>query len=370
MAGGTVAGSGGRSLRAATGATGDDPEEAAGEVPSAGHSMHPGPGGADVGHARAWPIFEAGLQPEQYACRPGRSAGDAAERVRGLLNRGRREVVGADLSSYFGEIPRDDPVRSLARRAGDGRMLALAEAWLETPAEEDDGKGGARRATQARKERKGTPRGAPISPLPGNIYMRRFILGWRKPGYSRRFRAEIASCADDFCVLGKAPAEEMLAAVARIMEVLKLPADMRKTRCLRRPEEPIALLGCRIGWSHRRNGKGSYIGTRPDKAGVRSICRRTGAQTAPRFGLTDEERMAGRINRTMSGWANYFRLGQVGPACRAVDEHAARRLRQWLCRKHKVIGGKYVRFSHERLWNDYGPARLAPTTKGLPRAKA
>ena len=42
---------------------------------------------------------------------------------------------------------------------------------------------------------------------------------------------------------------------------------------------------------------------------------------------------------TLLGWANYFRLGQVSPAYGAMDAHAGKRLRQWLCRKQKV---KYI----------------------------
>ena len=84
-------------------------------------------------------------------------------------------------------------------------MLGLIKAWLEMPVIEEDGKGGSRRTSRARKERKGTPQGAPISPLLSNIYMRRFILGWKVLGYARRFGAEIVNYADDFCVLGKGP---------------------------------------------------------------------------------------------------------------------------------------------------------------------
>ena len=42
--------------------------------------------------------------------------------------------------------------------------------------------------------------------------------------------------ADDLCVLGKAPAAEILTAVKRLMDGLKLPVNEQKTRCLRCPE--------------------------------------------------------------------------------------------------------------------------------------
>ena len=128
------------------------------------------------------PIFEADWQPEPYAYRKGRSALDAVRHVHRLLNAGHREVVDADLSNYFGEIPHAELLRSLARRISDGRLLGWLKAWLEMAVEEDTGPGGPRRTNRARRERKGTPQGAPISPLLSNLYMRRFILGWKTLG--------------------------------------------------------------------------------------------------------------------------------------------------------------------------------------------
>ena len=215
------------------------------------------------------PVFEADLEPEQYGYRPGRSAKDAVRRVHRLLHAGRNEVVDADLSNYFGEIPHAELMKSIARRVSDGRMLGLIKAWLEMPVVEEDGDGGTCRTNRARKERKGTPQGAPISPLLSNIYMRRFILGWKALGYARRFGAEIVNYADDFCVLGKAPAAETLAVVNRLMDRLKLPVNAQKTRCLRCPEEPLEFLGYRIGWNYRPYGRGP-VHRYPAEQGERS----------------------------------------------------------------------------------------------------
>ncbi len=316
------------------------------------------------------PIFEADLQPEQYAYRPERSAHDAVNRVHSLLYKGHNEVVDCDLSNYFGEIPHAELMKSLARRISDGRMLALIKAWLEMPVEEDDGKGGIRRTNRARKERKGTPQGSPISPLLSNIYMRRFILGWKALGYGQRFCAEIVVYADDLCVLSKAPAAETLTAVKRLMDGLKLTVNERKTRCLRCPEESLEFLGYRIGRNYRPQGKGAYIGTRPSKASVRSICRKISDMTAGGYGGRSPEEMVERLNRTMIGWANYFCIGQVSPAYAAVNQHTAKRLRQWLSRKHKTQKWSLVHFPDPRLYDRYGLHRLTRQTMGLSSAKA
>ena len=316
------------------------------------------------------PIFEADLQPEQYGYREGRSAQDAVKRIHHLLNRGHREVVDADLSNYFGEIPHAELMKSLARRISDGRMLRLIKAWMEMPVVEEDKTGGKRRTNRARRERKGTPQGSPISPLLSNIYMRRFILGWKLLGYVRQFGAEIVCYADDFCVLGRTSAAEMLQVITRLMNRLKLPVNAQKTRCLRCPEEPFEFLGYRIGWNYRPKTGTRYIGTRPSQGSVQSICRRISEQTDIRFGTMDAEEMVRRLNWIISGWANYFTLGQVSPAYQSVDRHATRRLRQWFCRKHKIKSGKYVRFSDIRLRETYGLQYLAPRTKNFPWAKA
>jgi RNA-directed DNA polymerase len=65
------------------------------------------------------PIFEADLQPEQYAYRRDRSALDAVKHVHKLINTGHGEIVDADLSGYFDSIPHAELLQSVARRVVD-----------------------------------------------------------------------------------------------------------------------------------------------------------------------------------------------------------------------------------------------------------
>jgi hypothetical protein len=77
------------------------------------------------------PIFEADLQPEQYAYRQDRSALDAVMHVHKLVNTGYREIVDADLSGYFDSIPHAELLKSVARRVVDGAMLHLALVQIQ-----------------------------------------------------------------------------------------------------------------------------------------------------------------------------------------------------------------------------------------------
>jgi RNA-directed DNA polymerase len=128
------------------------------------------------------PIFEADLPAEQYAYRQGRNAQQAVIDAEATLYRGHLDVVDADLADYFGSIPHADLMRSLARRIVDSRVRHLIKMWLECAAEETDDKGRKTRTTVAKDSGRGIPQGSPISPLLANLYMRRFVLGWKKLG--------------------------------------------------------------------------------------------------------------------------------------------------------------------------------------------
>jgi len=203
------------------------------------------------------PIFEADLQPEQYAYRAERSALDAVNHVRNLLNSGYTQVVDADLSGYFDSIPHAELMRCLARRIVDGAMLHLLKMWLETPVEEIDERGNKHRTTRNKDEGRGTPQGAPISPLLSNLYMRRFVLGWKTLGHEARLDARIVNYADDFVICCRGTADKALTVMQDMMTALKLTVNETKTHVREVPTETFDFLGYTFGlhWTHRTKRK-------------------------------------------------------------------------------------------------------------------
>jgi group II intron reverse transcriptase/maturase len=314
------------------------------------------------------PIFEVDLQPEQYAYRPDRSALDAVRQVHKLLNTGHGEVVDADLSGYFDSIPHSDVLKSVARRIVDGAMLHLIKMWLEAPVEESDEQGNKNRSTRNRDEGKGTPQGAPISPLLSNLYMRRFVLGWKKLGHEKRLEARIVNYADDLVICCRGRAEEALARMRDIMTKLKLTVNETKTRVCSLPEEKFDFLGYTFGRCYSPKTGRAYVGTTPAQKRVVRICETISEMTGRDQTLLDQAMVVAKLNRTMIGWANYFCLGPVSKAYRVVDRHACNRLRQWLCAKHKVRGQGTQRFPESSLHQMLGLVCLTNRTSNFPWA--
>jgi group II intron reverse transcriptase/maturase len=316
------------------------------------------------------PIFEADLPPEQYAYRTGGSALDAVRQVHGLLNRGLTQVVDADLSGYFDSIPHAELMRCLARRICDGSVLHLIKMWLEMAVEESDGRGRKHRTTRSRDAGRGTPQGAPISPLLSNLYMRRFVLGWEALGHARRLGAEIVNYADDFVICCRGTAQEAMSAMRDMMTKLKLTVNEAKTRVCQVPQQTFDFLGYTFGpcWSYKR--RRMQLGTRPSKQRVQRICRAISRETAERWKFRDEEEEVGLLNQMIVGWANYFSLGSVSRAYRAIDMHARKRLRQWLSGKHKRQSSGWAAYTDSHLHDGLGLVRLSDLSKSFAWAKA
>ena len=312
------------------------------------------------------PIFDTDLQPEQHAYRADHSAHKAVREVQGWLDRGFTEVVDADLSGYFDSIPHHDLMKSVARRISDGRVLHLVKMWLEAAVEETDESGRATRTTRNKDEGRGTPQGGVASPLLANLYMRRFVLGWKVGGHEQRLEAHIVNYADDFVICCKpGRAAEAMLQMREMMGKLKLTVNEKKTRQCSMPDGEFTFLGFTFGRQVSWKTGRAYVSPAPAEKKVLGICDKISEETSRRTTYRDQAEQVQRLNQILMGWGNYFRLGYVTGAWKVVQQHACRRLRRWLRAKHHWRAGTHGP-PDLRLYEDYGLVNLVKAVRRIP----
>ena len=146
-------------------------------------------------------------------------------------------------------------LRSAADRIAAGSLTTIfcrntAAALLQQRLDE---RGRKTRTTEARDKRRGIPQGSPISPLLANLYMRRFVLGWKKLGFEQSLGTRLVTYADDLVILcRRGNAEAALHHLRAIMGKLKLTVNDDKTRICKVPEGEFDFLGYTFGRCTRR----------------------------------------------------------------------------------------------------------------------
>ena len=226
---------------------------------------------------------------------PTTSAHQALREVQGWLDRGYTEVVDADLSGYFDSIPHHELMKCVARRISDRHLLHLMKMWLEAPVEETDEEGRTERTTRNKDEGRGTPQGGVASPLLANLYMRRFVLGWKAEGHEQRLgrsHRQLCGRLRDLLPAGQSrrgddgdAADDGAAAVDGERE-----EDAAVSRCRKRR---LLSWGSRSGRKCLGRRAGAYVApARPRRRSSRSVTK-ISETTSGRTTWRDEEEQVG-----------------------------------------------------------------------------
>ena len=207
----------------------------------------------------------------------------------------------------FDTIPHADLMKSLARRISDRRMLRLLKMWLKAPVAEPDR--GRRVAVQWRASgpRAGRPQGGVVSPLLANVYMNRYLKVFRLRGLDRRYGARLVNYADDFVVLCRHGAAEVLAQSRRWFTQMGLTLNEQKTRVCDGRRESFTFLGYTFGPMRYRKDGHWYLGAAPAKKAVQRVKGRIRQILRPGNQAPWDE-VEAELNRVLRGLGELLRL--------------------------------------------------------------
>jgi RNA-directed DNA polymerase len=289
------------------------------------------------------PIFEADFQPCSYGFRPNRRAQDAIAEIHHYGTSGYRWVLECDIKACFDEIDHTALMDRLRVRIKDKRVCALVKAFL---------KSGVLTELGGREETlTGTPQGGILSPLLANIALSalddHFSRQWQQEmgsdGQRRKRRQngqgnwKIIRYADDFVLMvhgERRHAEALREEVAAVLAPMGLRLAPEKTAVVHL-DEGFTFLGFDIRRMRKRGTQKYHVYTKPSKKAIQAIKDKVRTKTYRSTRHMGLDELIASLNRSLAGWANYFRHGVSKAVFSDVDSHAWNRLMRWIRAKYK-----------------------------------
>jgi RNA-directed DNA polymerase len=156
---------------------------------------------------------------------------------------------------------------------------------------------------------------------------------------------KIIRYADDFVVLvsgGRHHAQALREQVTAVLAPLGLRLSEEKTRVVH-IDEGFDFLGFHIRRMRKRGTEQYFVYTFPSRKAIQSVKDKVKAKTSRSTLHMSPEEMIASLDRTLRGWANYFRHGVSSTAFGHVDYLAWTRLARWLRRKHNGLSWRAYR---------------------------
>jgi len=231
----------------------------------------------------------------------------------------------------------------LRARIKDKRICALVKAFLESGVMTELG--------DREETLTGTPQGGILSPLLANIALsalddhfsqqRSQEMGTHGQRARRRRHGQgnwkLIRYADDFVLMvhgERRHAEALQEEVAAVLAPMGLRLAPEKTAVVHL-DEGFTFLGFDIRRLRKRGTQEYYVYTKPSRKAIQAIKDKVKARTCRSTRHMGLDELIASLNRSLAGWANYFRHGVSKAVFSDVDSHAWNRLMRWIRAKYK-----------------------------------
>src|SRR5450432_1862632 len=128
-------------------------------------------------------------------------------------------------------------------------------------------------------------------------------------------------------------AEALREEVAAVLAPLGLRLAPEKTR-VARIDEGFDFLGHHIRRMRKRGTSKYYVYTKPSRKAIQAIRDKVKARTYRSTRHTGLDELITSLNRSLAGWANYFRYGVSKATFSAIDHFTWGRLMRWIRAKY------------------------------------
>ena len=288
------------------------------------------------------PMFEPLFSEYSYGFRPGRSCEDAIVKLIEYFNEGYTWIVDIDLEKFFDNVSQDRLMSLVGRVIHDGDTESLIRKYL---------KAGVMISGRYEPTDKGTPQGGNLSPLLSNIMLNELDRELESRGL--RFTRYADDCV--IAVKSRAAATRVMYSVTDwIQRKLGLKVNAEKTH-ITTPGR-LKYLGYGF-WKDKTEWR-----ARPHedsvtrfRRSIKQLCRRN-------WSISLTARLM-KLNQVIRGWINYYALGDMKEAMKAIDSHLIRQLRAIIWKQWKVPSRR--QWGLEQLGIRKWQARATSYCKGI-----
>lgn len=264
------------------------------------------------------PIYEPIFSDSSYGFRPNRCCEMAIIKALEYMNDGYEWVVDIDLEKFFDNVHHDKLISLIMKNVKNGEIVSLIRKFLVSGIMIDD---------EYKESVIGTPQGGNLSPLLSNVVLNELDKELEARGL------KFVRYADDCIILVQSSkaADRVMKNVSKYIEnKLGLKVNMTKSK-VSKPND-IKYLG--FGFYKER-----YTGVykaKPHEISINKLKEKLKKLTSRSWSIAWEYRCL-KIKQLITGWINYYRIGNFKTKCREIDKWIRFRIRMYLWKKWKTV---------------------------------